>query len=373
MGDGWLVALCRAVVLFALLGAGVLLFVAAGLVPVAASQGHWDATRALLQFAMRRSVHTHTLGVQAPPLDDPALVLKGAGHYASGCLPCHGAPGRGRARVVLGMTPKPPFLPAGTGALRDEELFWIVRHGIKYTAMPAWPALAREDEVWAMVAFLRAQPRMSAGEFRALAYGDAATSPDGGADARMSLLDAPLAPVLADCTRCHGADGMGRGGAFPRLAGLDAAYLAASLRAFADGRRHSGFMEPVAAGLSSRQVDRLAGHYAGMASGAAAPACEDPAAFARGAALAASGDAERKIPACAACHEGGDRHPLYPALAGQHADYLALQLELFRARRRGGTAYAGLMRAAAAHLEDRDIRDLATYYAARPGGCPGRG
>ncbi|HET8819149.1 MAG TPA: c-type cytochrome [Xanthomonadaceae bacterium] len=375
---GWGLALCRVVVVVALLGIGGLVFVAAGLMPIAASEGHWAVTRALLQFTMRSSVRTRTMSLDAPPLDDPGLVLKGAGHYAGGCLPCHGAPGEPRSLVVRHMTPEPPSLPAGLGTLRDEELFWIVRHGIKYTAMPAWPAQAREDEVWAMVAFLRALPDMTAGEFRRLAYGDAVDRPGGGADARIALLgepggNGPWVDALQDCERCHGADGMGRGdGTFPRLAGLDAAYLEASLRAFAAGTRHSGMMQPVAAGLEPAQVERLATHFAALDAAPAATRCADPAAVARGAALAASGDPARKIPACAGCHAppATDRNPLYPTLAGQHRDYLALQLRLFRERKRGGTPYAGLMRVAAKHLEDRDIGDLAAYYASLPGDCP---
>src|SRR3546814_7241235 len=76
-----------------LAGVAVLEFVGGGCVPIAASEGHWPVTRMLLQFAMHRSVATQSLGIQAPPLDDPALVRKGAGHYASSCMPCHGAPG----------------------------------------------------------------------------------------------------------------------------------------------------------------------------------------------------------------------------------------------------------------------------------------
>ncbi|HEU4813906.1 MAG TPA: c-type cytochrome [Xanthomonadaceae bacterium] len=375
-GDGWLLAVCRAMVVTALLGLGGLLFVAAGLMPIAASEGHWAVTRAFLQFTMRSSVRTQTLGMEAPPLDDPGLVLKGAGHYASSCLPCHGAPGEPRALVVRRMTPEPPYLPDGFGTLRDAELFWIVRHGIKYTAMPAWPAPLREDEVWAMVAFLRALPQLEVSEFRSLAYGDTNGRNAAGPGSRRALLGQSMPTALANCQRCHGADGMGRGdGAIPRLAGLDEAYLLASLAAFARGDRHSGIMQPVASGLDITQMRALADHFSSLDGEGPAARCDAPEAFARGARLAANGDPARKIPACTACHDPGPEalNELYPDLSGQHADYLALQLELFRSHRRGGTAYAGLMGAAANRLEDRDIRDLSTYYAALPTGCPNAG
>ena len=76
----------------------------------------------------------------------------------------------------------------------------------------------------------------------------------------------------------------------------------------------------------------------------------------------------RRIPACAQCHGPGatQRNRLYPALAGQPAAYLALQLQLFARGGRGGTRYAHVMERAAAALDPGDIESLAAYYAALP-------
>ena len=60
-------------------------------------------------------------------------------------------------------------IPAWT----DEQLFWIVKHGIKYAGMPGWIAQSRDDEVWTVVAALRSLPDMSRKEYRRLAMGDA--------------------------------------------------------------------------------------------------------------------------------------------------------------------------------------------------------
>jgi cytochrome c553 len=340
-----------ALLLLSLLGAGALLFVAAGLVPVAADKGHWPITRALLQFAMERSVATRSLPIDVPPLDDPALVRKGAGHYANGCMPCHGAPGSARPVIPRRMLPEPPPLvrTLAAGGWSPKELFWIVKHGIKYTAMPAWPAPDRDDEVWAMVAFLERLPGLSPAEFRRLAFG--------GGD---------LAP--GTCDGCHGSGGAGAD-AFPRLAGLDAHYLRATLLAFATGRRQSGVMQPIAAALDSSRMDELVRRYASAVSGRVTPRKPaDTAMVARGRQLATRGEARRRIPACSQCHGpgAGERNPLYPDLAGQHESYLALQLRLFARGGRGGTDAASLMERAAAALEPADIRDLAAYYASLP-------
>src|SRR5690606_20189373 len=144
----------HAVLVVVLLAAGALMFVAAGMAPVAADAGHWPVTRVLLHSAMSRAVEVRAMKLQAPPLDDLALLQKGAGHYATACMDCHGAPGVPRRHFVRQMTPTPPFLPEKLGRMTPEELFWVVDHGIKYTAMPAWGARGRGDEVWAVVAFL---------------------------------------------------------------------------------------------------------------------------------------------------------------------------------------------------------------------------
>src|SRR5690606_21470813 len=250
------------------LGLGAALFVSAGLVPIAASEGHWPVTRWLLEFAMRRSVAASALGVPAPPpLDDPALVLKGAGHYATNCLPCHGGPGRSRPQLVQQMLPQPPTLSAKVVALSPEELFRVVKHGIKYTAMPAWVAQDRDDEVWAMVAFLKRLPDLDARQFETLAYGERAGLRDTGTG--LAPLQPPQTAALANCSRCHGSDGAGRGnGAFPRLAGQREDYLRASLQAYASGDRHSGIMQPLSAELRPREIERLARHFAAQASAA---------------------------------------------------------------------------------------------------------
>jgi cytochrome c553 len=301
---------------------------------------------------MSRAVEVRAMNLQAPPLEDLALLQKGAGHYATACMDCHGAPGVPRRHVVRQMTPTPPFLPEKLGRMTPEELFWVIDHGIKYTAMPAWGARGRADEVWAMVAFLERIEGMSPQRYRELAYGA-----DGDDDS-----------ILGDCARCHGRDGNGRGtDAFPSLAGQDEAYLLASLEAYATGKRRSGIMQPVAADLDAADRRAVVAHYARQPAHRVAPPQVQAAAeaIARGRRLAGEGDGLRRIPACAACHGPGtaDRNRMYPLLAGQYAGYLELQLRLFRDGGRGGTAYAPIMQRAAARLADRDIADLAAYYA----------
>src|SRR5690606_2513650 len=109
-----------------------------------------------------------------PALSDPALVVHGAGTYETNCRPCHGSPESPRPPLVpAAMTPPPPNLPRIIARYDNQELFFIVKHGIKFTGMPAWPTQQRDDEVWAMVAFLREMPKLDAPAYRELARGGA--------------------------------------------------------------------------------------------------------------------------------------------------------------------------------------------------------
>jgi mono/diheme cytochrome c family protein len=153
--------------------AGGLLWASSGLVSVAASSGHWAVTDWFLHYTMRRAVQTQALGIEVPALDDQALIITGAGHYAGGCAACHGAPGEPRSPLAEQMLPQPPELSSAASEWRPNELFWIVRHGIKYTGMPGWVAPQRDDEIWSVVAFLLQLPELNKQSYRKLAYGDA--------------------------------------------------------------------------------------------------------------------------------------------------------------------------------------------------------
>jgi len=345
---------------------GGFLVAVSGIIPIAASSGHWPITEWFLQFAMQRSISTHSLQIRAPTLDDPDLVLKGATHYEIGCQPCHGSPGMPLPRIPGNMTPHPPSLPERIRDAKPQELFYVVKHGVKFTGMPAWPAIQREDEVWAVVAFLRELPRLNQTDYRRLVDGGSPATPATPPIQTMSGLPSVPPTVTQSCVRCHGADGIGRGtGAFPKLAGQREAYLENALRAYARGERHSGIMEPISVGLSENAIRDVAHYYAAATpAGPSLPEPADDAAIERGRSIAQHGIPAQRVPSCLACHspEGGDYNANYPALEAQHADYLQLQLELFSKGHRGGSAYAHIMEPIAKRLKPGQRRDVALYF-----------
>lgn len=389
--------LLMAGVLMAAAGALGLAVAASGIIPVAASSGHFAITERLLIFAKQRSVATHTLGEPSPLLGEPSAVLKGAGHFESACRPCHGAPDLERQpRVARSMLPPPPSLSERAPEWQPRELFYIVKHGIKMTGMPSWPSQVRDDEVAAMVAFLAVLPGLDADGYRRLVHGAAregserapgagregtsdgatpgAALGEDGARPSGEPLGAlvggahPPRSIVETCGRCHGLDGRGRGNAaFPSLAGQSESYLRAALEAYATDRRQSGMMQPLAAALDPDEWREVVEYYGRLPRRAAhaAAAGEDAAAVERGRTIAERGAPERRVPSCSDCHGPGPgpREPDMPRLAGQYAEYLVLQLELFAAGHRGGGPRAHLMDAVAPRMSREQMRDVAAYYA----------
>jgi mono/diheme cytochrome c family protein len=148
------------------LGSGALIY--AGVYDVAATTPHWPAARALLETVRLRSIKVHAAGIAVPPgLDDPAKLLIGVEHYAAHCAVCHGAPGVPKGDIGRGLNPPPPDLAKAASLYSPAELFWILKHGIKMTGMPAWSDHS-DEELWATVVFLEKLPRMSEQDYAKL-------------------------------------------------------------------------------------------------------------------------------------------------------------------------------------------------------------
>jgi mono/diheme cytochrome c family protein len=139
-----------------------------GLYSVAATDPHWPVTGWLMETARIRSIKAHAAGIQVPPgFDDPANIPTGVEHFAAHCAVCHGAPGVPRGDIAQGLYPPPPDLAKTAPLYSPAELFWIVKHGIKMTGMPAWSDHS-DEELWATVAFLRRLPGMSEQDYAKL-------------------------------------------------------------------------------------------------------------------------------------------------------------------------------------------------------------
>lgn len=166
------------------------------------------------------------------------------------------------------------------------------------------------------------------------------------------------------CQTCHAPDGSGNNTAvFPRLAGINSKYLAKQLHDFQNGTRNDPVMLPIAKALADAEVTDVAAYFAAQRP-VAAPIISDAALAERGAHIALSGLWEKDIPACVSCHGPAGRGvgANFPALAGQHANYIAKQINAWRDGTRANDPQA-LMKGIAVRMPEADIGAVSAYFA----------
>jgi mono/diheme cytochrome c family protein len=168
----------RVMIAVLLLGAaGAAAFVYLGIFDVAATRPHHRLTYHLLHYAMKRAVAVRADEIRPPVLDDRQRVHDGLVLYRVHCQQCHGAPGVAPDDIGLGLTPAPANLVEAGREWPAADLYWVVRHGIKMTAMPAWEYRLGDREMWDLVAFIKAMPTWSPAEYRALSDATPAPQP----------------------------------------------------------------------------------------------------------------------------------------------------------------------------------------------------
>ena len=174
----------------------------------------------------------------------------------------------------------------------------------------------------------------------------------------------------APCIACHGADGGGQAAAgYPRLAGLNAAYLQKQLEDLASGARLNAMMQPTAKALDAGERQALARYYSQLPvpPALAKPAAVLPPADSIGAVLAIRGDWSRGVPGCVQCHGPGGVGvgANFPPLAGQPASYIKAQLMAWQHGTRHNDPLQ-LMQHLSAALSASDIDAVAGWFAAQP-------
>ncbi len=160
------------------------------------------------------------------------------------------------------------------------------------------------------------------------------------------------------CAGCHGENGNSMVSTFPKLAQQHSSYLIKQLQGFKGGTRNDPMMSSVAQGLKDEDMADIAAFYSAQkitdnpmpvlnteqdesedenqdkapeAKTASKKTIENV--LAQGSDLYRNGDLKREVSACIACHGPhgeGNRPAAFPALQGQHADYLIKTLNDFK-------------------------------------------
>ena len=154
------------------------------------------------------SVVSRVLGGDAanPLANDPRALASGRTAYTGSCAVCHGAKGDGRG--AFGPTTYPDatdFTSAAAKEKTDAQLFWIVKNGLGFTAMPAFGSQYKDADIWAMVAYIRALQR---GTASALVIPEPSLAQLDAADLSVSRQTRGAAIYFAlGCHLCHGPEG----------------------------------------------------------------------------------------------------------------------------------------------------------------------
>ena len=139
---------------------------------VGATRSHFQLVHTTLEKGMHASVRRHADGIVAPPaLSASAGALKlqrGGALFRQHCEICHGGPGVAQAPFGQSMQPVPGPLADAARRWQPTQLYWIIRHGIKMSGMPAWELHLDDADLWALTAFVEHLPTLTAHAYRAI-------------------------------------------------------------------------------------------------------------------------------------------------------------------------------------------------------------
>jgi len=167
------------ILLLAMLGiAGGATVMYSGLVNVAADEPHSDLVYWLLEETRENSIKMAAQNIEVPDLSDPELLLTGGADYEFMCSGCHLKPDQSESDMSLGLYPAPPNLALpndkhkghehGDAKQAARQSFWVIKHGIKASGMPAWGKTHDDQRIWAMVAFIKRLPTLTPEQYQIL-------------------------------------------------------------------------------------------------------------------------------------------------------------------------------------------------------------
>ena len=176
---------------------------------------------------------------------------------------------------------------------------------------------------------------------------------------------------VATCAGCHASDGNSMVSAFPKLAGLGEKYLYRQLQTIKSGERMIASMTGLLDNSSDQDLQDMAAYYDSQQRSIAGAqeitmiGYSDPIEVLElGENIYRGGNLKTGVPSCAGCHSpaGTGNGPAgYPALGGQHADYIESQLLKYQSGERASGANAKIMQGVAERLSNKEIKAIANY------------
>jgi mono/diheme cytochrome c family protein len=126
-----------------------------GLVPVNADGTHSSLEARIMPSALHASIARHASGETNPLSLNEENLKAGVDSYKAMCVRCHSLPGGNPSVYGRSFYPPAPQLPEGISRYTDSQLFWLIKHGIRNTGMPAWGSMLSDEEIWQIVSLLK--------------------------------------------------------------------------------------------------------------------------------------------------------------------------------------------------------------------------
>jgi len=126
-----------------------------GLMPVNADGTHSSLEARIMPRVLHASIASHASAVTNPISINEENLKAGASTYKAMCARCHSTPGGNPSVYGQSFYPPAPQLSGGLSNYTDSQLFWLIKHGIRNTGMPAWGAMLSDDEIWQIVSLLK--------------------------------------------------------------------------------------------------------------------------------------------------------------------------------------------------------------------------
>ncbi|MCZ6709965.1 MAG: cytochrome c [Gammaproteobacteria bacterium] len=148
--------------------AGAVVFVYSGVYDVSASIPHNAVSNWAMATTRQMSVERRAKDIAVPNLSDEALPHAGVNDFEAMCVGCHGAPGKQPGPAGQGLNPPAPDLQQVARERTPAELFWVIKHGVRMTGMPAWGATHEDEALWPVVALIMTLPDLDTDAYKRL-------------------------------------------------------------------------------------------------------------------------------------------------------------------------------------------------------------
>lgn len=150
--------------------------ISSGTYNFAATEKHWKITEKLITWARVSSIAAHSSNLVVPTIGKAETSMSDIRHYDAMCIICHLAPGLEPSDLSVGLYPQAPLFFKRAPVTEEKEkqktikeYFWVIKNGIKMTAMPAWGLTHDDESIWGMAAFVHKLHGMTAEEYGELA------------------------------------------------------------------------------------------------------------------------------------------------------------------------------------------------------------